>query len=276
MTDTSNDTGLLDQVTSLTERCQAMRLVVLEDTERFELDNVRIRTLEALLEVGLAVTGQVIEHYDETADTEPVGILSETESLRAIGEQISTELASREVSDLAFVGYSQIRRALDRLRGVLAGDDPWVVMAQADTAHRHLAKALIALESALREFHGLEPVLRQWVAIEDSLEIRRAYGQFRRIVAALDSEAETRGLTSVLCRAGRHLGSLQDRSIYPYLRIEDRVEIRRLQQRIADWLAEVDGHGEVDAGIAADAATGRQLWQDLVAFAELIQQVNDR
>lgn len=274
MSETSTDTGLLEQVTSLVERCQGMSLVVFEDTEVFQLDDRRVRTLEALLDVGLAVTGQIMERYEEAADTEPVGLLSESDSLRAIGEQISAELASREVSDLAFVGYSQIRAGLERLRAARGNDDPWVVMAQADTAHRHLAKALIALESALREFHGLPTTERQWVSIEDSLEIRRVYGQFRRAIARLDEDPTMSGSRAGLESAARTLAILHDRAIYPYLRIDDRRQIRQLRKRIAACLVASADRGTKTSDGQDEG--GRELWQDLVAFAELIQQVNDR
>ena len=60
--------------------------------------------------------------------------------------------------------------------------------------------------------------------------------------------------------------AFRELSVYPLLRVEDRVTLRRLLKRILDWLNSAD----------QVPAAGERLWQDLAAFAELLVQVSHR
>ncbi|MEM6794433.1 MAG: hypothetical protein AAF725_10665, partial [Acidobacteriota bacterium] len=108
--------------------------------------------------------------------------------------------------------------------------------------------------------------------IKDSLETRRLYGQFRRAIHRPGEPQDLDEVTAQLRGAAHRIAILRDRKIYPFLRIYDRVPIRRLQKRIQAWLEEA-----WDPAVAAERERqGRQLLSDLVSFAELLKQINNR
>ena len=62
------------------------------------------------------------------------------------------------------------------------------------------------------------------------------------------------------------IGAFRELSIYPLLRIEDRINLRQLLKRILDWLN----------GSERDPTAGNRLWQDLSAFADILVHVSHR
>ena len=191
----------------------------------------------------------------------------EEESLNGIGLQIATELAARDLSDVAFFARSDLRSSLDQLVSAATQQrgQQLTLASQCEGGLRRVRKALVSVESAIYEFEGLEPPPRRWFDVELSLQIRKLYWNLRRETGGLtvDRNKPLEGrLRAVLYR----VVAFRELQVYPFLRVEDRVTLRRLLSRILDWLNGAD----------RDAVSGERLWQDLAAFAELLVQVSHR
>lgn len=261
-------TAYLERVQAQIEKAEGINFLVPDDTGFFSLDDDLIPRVRGLMSETLDLTRELGDLYDAEsleAPLEDAG--AEDDFLREIGAAISSELATRELSNLAFVVRAQIMETHEALIGALAGRHTWAVVSHADTGLRRVSRGLLTLETAIREYEGLAPAERRWSDLKDSLETRRLYGQFRR--AVLRSEQNpAEDQTARLRAAVNRIAILRDLKIYPFLRIDDRVAIRRLQKRILAWLDRADG--------AQKDEEGRQLWSDLVSFAELLGQVNNR
>ena len=121
----------------------------------------------------------------------------------------------------------------------------------------------------MREYRGLEPRRRVWFDLEDTLEIRRRFIRFWLEVQRKESPTGD-DLRPALERVAMMIDDLRQDSIYPYLRLDDRLDLRALQKRILSWLegASSDGSGE--------AESGRRLWQDASGFFNLLMQIQRR
>ena len=151
----------------------------------------------------------------------------------------------------------------ESLAGALKNKLVWAVASHADSSLRHVRKALIAIESAVCEYEGFEARDRRWVDIQDSLATRRLYGQFRRAILRGGEPQTHEQLTASLKSAATRIAILRGLEIYPFLRIDDRLTIRRLQKRIAAWL---------DGGADSSQESGLRLWEDLISFARLVDE----
>ena len=258
---------MLARARSLIEQVQGLDFIIPEETGHFSLDNDFVRRVRPLLDDCIALLREVSEHYETESGTRlreaPVAD-GEDDFLREIGAQISTEMAARELSDLAFVSRAQLAEIRDALAGSLAQRQIWAVASAASAAVRRSGRALVAVETAICEFEGFETPQRRWVDLTDSLATRRQYSTLRRAILRRDRDDST--LEARLRGAGRRIAIFRKREIYPFLRIEDRRVIKDLQRRIHDWLQ--------DGGKATEE--GRRLWQDLVSFAGLLSSINER
>lgn len=258
-------TRYLERVQAQIEKAEGITFLVPDDTGFFSLEDDLIPRVRGLMEETLELTRELGDLYDAESHEAPLEDAgAEDDFLREIGAAISSELATREVSNLAFVVRAQMMETYEALVSALANRYAWVVASHADAGLRRVSRGLITLESAMREYEGLAPAERRWHDLKDSLETRRLYGQFRR--AILRSEQNpAEDLATRLRGAANRIAILRDLKIYPFLRIYDRLSIRRLQKRILGWLEDPSREEE-----------GRQLWSDLVSFAELLVQVNNR
>ncbi len=265
-----NKEELLERVRALIEKTQGVAFIVPEDTGFFSIDDDMVQQVRGLMAQTIEVLRDLTEFYD--AESAAHGEKDESQAadgdfLREIGAQISSELAAREVSSLAFVARGQLLEMQEALTAALKNRQVWGVASHADSGLRHLGKALIATESAVCEYEGLPATDRRWVDLADSLEIRRLYAQFRRAILRggdpLTDEELARRLKSSFTR----IAILRDLEIYPFLRIDDRRSIKRLQKRIESWLNKTEGSTD---------EVGFRLWEDLASFARLLIKINDR
>lgn len=260
---------LLSRVSAMIDQALEVDFSIPSDTGHIDLDADVAETIAGLVAAAVTLLEAIEQEFDAEGDSEGVPPeTGEVSVLRAIGAEISSALAQQELADLAFVGRHQLSEIRRQIVSARAAKSTWKILAHCETALRRVRKALVACESALREYGGLPMIPRDWESLSDALEIRRIYGQFRRSVTRLGLPEEAR-LAEELARVARRIAILRDRAIYPYLRIEDRREIRRCQKRIEAWLA-------ADDGSRALAERGSQLWQDLVGFANLLAQVSNR
>lgn len=266
---------LLHDVTSLIQRSMSDQLNVPEDTGTLSLEEDLVAKVLELVEMTTALLERVMERYEgkssaesgeEGADAVKIEVDDDTDFLKEIGARISAELACREVADVAFFGRNQVLESLDALQRALDQRSIWKIASHADTAQRRAGKALIAVESAIREYEGLPARERHWEEIEDTIEIRRLYGQFRRTVLRGGEPEDLPALRTHLRQMARRIAILRDLKIYPFLRIDDRLQIRSLQKRIQGWLDSDE----------LDEESGRRLWNDLVSFSRLLMQINNR
>lgn len=262
---------LLERVCALIDYSGTIEFMVPQDSGWFSIESELIDRIRKLITDTADLARRIMDFYEEEEEPEPEELESEIDSddtaaLIRIGERISAELASREIADLAFVCRGQLLEILEAFDSAIERQEIWLVASNADTGLRRAMKGLITLEAAIREAEGLAPVDRYWFDLGDSLEIRRLYGQFRRLILRRQPQNPAE-LKMHLKSAATRIAILRDMKIYPLLRIDDRREIRNLQKRILAWLA-----GEGDA--SEDA--GRRLWSDLVSFARLLVQVNNR
>lgn len=262
-------TAYLERVQAQIEKAEGINILVPDDTGFFSLEDDLIPRVRNLMEETLELTRELGDLYDAEsleAPLEDAG--SEDDFLREIGAAISSELATREVSNLAFVVRAQVMEPFEALVAALNSRYVWVVVSHADTGLRRVSRGLLTLETAIREYEGLPPAERRWSDLKDSLETRRLYAQFRRAILRSDQNPAENQVSRLRAAVNR-IAILRDLKIYPFLRIDDRVSIRRLQKRIQAWLDRPDED-------ALKEEEGRQLWSDLVSFAELLGQINNR
>lgn len=266
---------LLQRLEGLIGRTQGVAFVVPEDTGFFSIDDDLVRRVRELIQQTVELMRDLTRFYDAESRAHGESDEAQAESgsfLREIGAQISSELAAREVSNLAFVARGQLIEMQDSLRGALERKQVWAVASTADSGLRHAGKALIAIESALCEYEGLPAPDRRWTDLADSLETRRLYAQFRRAILRSAERPSGDSVSVRLRGAATRIAILRNLEIYPFLRIDDRLTIRNLQKRIAAW-SNHDGDSEKGTG---DEEAGERLWEDLVSFARLLVKVNDR
>lgn len=259
---------MLARARSLIEQVEGSNIIIPEETGHFSLDNEFVRRVQPLLDECITLLREVSEHYETESSAkvrETAVADGEDDFLREIGAQISTEMAARELSDLAFVSRAQLVEIRDNLAAALEQKQVWAVASAASAAVRRSGRALVAVETAICEFEGLETPQRRWVDLDDSLSTRRQYSILRRAIMRRDNDDDST-LENRLRGAGRRIAIFRKREIYPYLRIEDRRVIKDIQRRIHDCLQAGDGATE----------EGRRLWQDLMSFAGLLSSINER
>lgn len=254
---------LLDRVVGLLDKTQGATFMVPADTGHFSIGDDLVTKVREVMVEAVDLLRELSDVYDQVSASEGDAA---GDGLQDIGAQISAELAAREIASLAFAGRSQIAETRDALAAAVESRQFWVVASHADTGLRRIGKALIAVEGAIREYEGLPAVDRQWVDLEVSFEIRRLYGQFRRAVLRGKGDAAGDEQVAEFKSIARRISILRDLKIYPFMRIDDRLAIRKLQKRILAWLEKE----------TPDQEAGRRLWQDLVSFARLLVKVNER
>lgn len=269
---------LLAQVSAMIEELQGVDFDIPEDTGYFSIEDNLVRRVRSLAREAANLMRDIMDAYDaevsEFDDGDDPQASGES-FLKDIGAQISSHMAVQEVSGLAFVSRGQMLDMLSALDNSVHLKQIWKVASNADGLLRRTGRALIAIESAMRECEGLPVEFRQWQDIDDSLEVRRSYSEFRRAILAISNDEpescdapeqmDSGEVRRRLQLATKHIDDLRSMQIYPYLRIDDRLEIRRLQKRIHAWLTE--NHS---------TDSGSQLWSDLVSFARLLAHVNLR
>ena len=190
----------------------------------------------------------------------------ELDSLNRIGLQISAELAARDLIDMTFFARCDLKNCLEVLiTSATHKQNQMILASHCEAGLRRLRKALISVESAVFEYEGRKPPERQWLDIEVSLQIRKLYWNLRRETGGRGdaaSEPLEGRLRSVLYR----ILAFRELSVYPFLRVDDRVHMRRLLKRILDWLNSEQ----------RDETEARRLWQDLASFAAILVQVSHR
>ena len=251
---------LAERLTRLVAEVEGADVRVPEDSALISLAADLVPKITHLLREGIDLLVDVESSYGSArraGDEDP-------DSLSQIGLQISAEFAARDLNDMAFFARSDLKNALEVLISSATHKHNQMTLASnCESGLRRLRKALISVESAIYEFEGEAPPERHWFDVEVSLQIRKLYWNLRRETVGRGSGKPTEArLRAVLYR----ILAFRELSVYPFLRVDDRVHLRRLLKRILDWL-NGDEQGETEA---------RRLWQDLASFAEILVQVSHR
>lgn len=246
-----------------------------------EVEGVDVRVPEDSALIGIAVDllpkvidqlergVALLEKIEASYDPDRLEALPEDDdpfSLKGIGFLISSEFAARDLTDLAFFARTELRGSLELLRALRQRDnlDLETVASNCEAGSRRLRKAMVSVESALYEFEERAAPRRKWFDVEVSIQIRKLYWNLRR--ETLSHPAEDKLLTERLRGVVYRLVAFRELSVYPFLRIDDRIQLRHLLKRILEWLNDAQ-RGEEE---------GHRLWRDLEGFAGLLVQVSQR
>jgi hypothetical protein len=254
----------LDRLASLIQELQGVRFQIPEDEAAVARGALFAPRLAAAIEDAVGLLQATQQHYERfgTIGDEQ---LASTDSLHDIGRLISSEIAGQEITDVLFLARNELKGALQDLIASIDQEDFLRVASSCDSGLRTLKRTLISVESAIYEYEGREPPVRQWSDLEVSLRTRRMYGELRREILSTPSPRDP-ALPDCLASLHDRLDRLRDLDFYPLLRFDDRVAMRELRRRMASWVAS-EPH---------DLIAGRRLWQDLMGFAELLKEVSHR
>ena len=165
---------LLKRLESLLEKTEGAAFVVPADTGHFSIDDHLMGRVQETMGEAVSLLREISDFYDQVGASE--GEAAKGDDLLGIGAMISSELAAREVASLAFAGRSQIVESRDALTASGKSRQIWLVASHADTGLRRIGKALIAVETAIREYEGLMPRDRHWGRsgsfVQDSSSLR--------------------------------------------------------------------------------------------------------
>lgn len=255
---------VLDRIGAFIQELQGVQFQVPEDDAAVARSALFAPRLAAAIEEAVAMLQAAQEHYERhgTIADEQV---DDVESLDDIGRLISSEIAGQEVADLLFLARTELKGTLQDLIASVDQEDFLRVASSCDSGLRTLKRTLISVESAIYEFEGMDPPMRQWSDLEISLQTRRLYSDIRRYVLGTPKPSDA-ALPDRLAGVHDRLDRLRDLDVYPLLRFDDRVTMRELRRRIGGWVIE-EPH---------DLLAGRRLWQDISGFAELLKEVNHR
>ncbi|MDA8020535.1 MAG: hypothetical protein MPN21_24110 [Thermoanaerobaculia bacterium] len=243
---------LRKRIAELLDRALEAGLQVPQDTGMLSIDPSALESVVVLVDETIDALADVATACEEELET---------------GE-VEASLPPAQLGDLAFVARSELAEIRDNFRSAIDQDSMWQIAAHADRAVGRSVRALMPVESALREYEGLEPQPRVWFDLDDTLEIRRRFVRFWLEVHRVDSPGGDE-LVTALERVASMIEELREDSIYPYLRLDDRLDLRALQKRILAWLERQQKDSD-------EIESGRRLWQDASGFFNLLMQIQRR
>ena len=227
------------------------------DTRRFEADHAMIPELVACMqaraEAAIGALEQVIEVFDAGPSIDP-------------GETLVTA-AGVPVIDIAFIAHVYLRQRCERLVRLGSSPNAVLVIAESASLRRHILKSLVRVESAISVELGIAPRLGNLHDLDISLASRDTYQRYIRSIRSI-SEAVNSGKLDVLGAlrlSATNVAMMVGRDVYQNLRIEDRQQLRSLQQRIFAAVQQ----SEDELGI-------RRLWMDIQSSAELLERIHER
>ena len=271
--------ALADDLVVVARGASAIDLRSFEQRDAAALHAELVPRVLGLVESGLEVMSRALELHEEAgsgpeadeADERPARepVASDeppVNFLVRIDRVLGTSDRSAHVADLAFMARMELRDTVQMLESLGPDDDRWRVLALCDSCLRGLRKASSAVERALGDHAGFEPRLELVTELHLGRVIRAYYARFRREIEAegVPTAAEVHRR---LLSAAASIAKLIGRDFYGDLRVDDRAQLRSLQERIRDWLAGADDH---------DPESGVRLWQDLQGFTVLLFQINRR
>ncbi len=251
---------LIDALRGLFESCQAF------DTRRYEdcpssgeIFVELVPPIQDELDGALSLLGIILDHYEPLAEGK--------DACEAAAVETMDESVARRVADLTFVARIELMQQRERLMALSSDTDPWEAISVCASTRRRVLKSVTALERAICECEDIELDGGLYPSgLERSLQVRHAYGRFRKAIVQ-GGEPDEDGIRDRLRLASVEIGVIVQGKVYEDLRVEDRRQFRTFGVQIDEWLEKGDeGH----------AREGSVLYQDLVSFAQLLTQVNNR
>ena len=258
---TSGFEQLTGRFAHLIQRVESVDVRVPEDSALIGLAADLVPTVTRLIREGIELLEAVEKVYDP--DGLEITKPDDADTLNHIGMLISSEFAARDLVDVTFFACSELRASHDKLLAAATRGGQLTLASNCEAGLASLRKAMVSVESAMFEFEERKPPARQWFDVEISLQIRKLYWNLRREISGdVEDDKLERGLRNVLYR----IVAFRELSVYPFLRVDDRVQLRHLLKRILDWLN----------GKERDPRQARRIWQDLSGFTEILVQVSHR
>ncbi len=237
---------------------QAERLHGLGDQVRHVEEQLNVFELRPLAEPVLSIVPSVLD------------LASETRRLFADLFDVYDDphQGDDEVAGVLFYALHEVRSREASLRRAGTGRSPLELIAACGSVLRNLNRTLTAVHLAICERRALTPTMSLERELAIALEVRAAYTKFRMEIEEAHAawQPDEREPGPALLRAATTIAKLTGRDIFSRLRLQDRIPLRNLQERILAWRT---------SG-AADPVDARRLWQDLYAFTQLLQGVNQR
>jgi hypothetical protein len=268
--------NLQKELQRVAETAIAIDVRQFEEAARARVATELIPAITSVLADGISVLGRILEHYETTRNE--AGLIPSTDAVAVQGhgehfyEEIeslmSTASGTGRIADIAFMARWELERKQQGLREIPDQDDPWKVIAECGSARRRLVKSATAVALAVAEHEGIPTALEASYVTElkRSLETRRIYAIFRRRLREA-GPFQVHNARACLRAGGTAIATMVGRDVYEDLRVSDRIQLRRLQRRILEWLRGDDGF---------DTESGRRLWGDLETCSDLLLQVNHR
>ena len=175
--------------------------------------------------------------------------------------------AGQSIADLAFVGKMELEHKRKRLKSLSIDNEVWEMIVIAASARRCVLKISTALEQAIAKACG-QPSDREWfhTELEQSIRVRKLYASFRKNVIPVDQPGDDQ-LASLLSNMEVQIYAVMGDECYEELRIGDRLLLREIQSRTAQWL-QTDSDKDIE--------TARNLWQDIQGFVRILSSINMR
>jgi len=273
---------LLEKIVRLSLSAGAIDIAAHERAEAPELRTGLVPVVGELLEDALAFFDRILDTYGGDAGEEdalaagpaagvagaagPAGVAGGESGAgnfrREVDEILLDQAHGERVADLAFIARLELRQKMASLARLPAEADSWRIIAAAGSCLRQIQKALAALEAVITRAEGITPVLGFNDELTSALAARRAYASFRRQLRLV---GRLSGISDRLQGAATSIGDLFDLEVYRDLRISDRVQLRRLLERILRW-----------GGPDLDREGGERIWEDLSACAALLAEISKR
>ena len=165
-----------------------------------------------------------------------------------------------EIGDLVIMGLCEIEGSRASLP---EHPDLWSLLIALATLRRRSVKILVAAHDVAVEHDLSTPRLSEGVMLEESLRIRKLYGH---LVTAIGTD-QPQGVAEIrrrLRRFGVAIAVIAGDPMFRRLRIQDRRQLRALQDRILAWLRD------------PEPTTGRRLAQDAGGVALVLSQIERR
>jgi hypothetical protein len=216
-----------------------------------------VRELRKLLQQSLLETEAFATQLMEKCD-----LLIETDADASTATLVSNHVT--QLADVCFIAIAESRAKQRDLIRISFEADPLKVLSVCGSSLRRLRKALAGLELQLARSLGQRCAIDGESTLRDSLEIRKAYSILRKTAEAggPPSEAEVQARLRAF---ELRVQLLSEKDIYLRLRLDDRLQLSSLRQRLQAALS--GPH---------DPVAALRLWQDAVGFTQLLAQVNLR
>jgi len=251
-----NPSSLLEKIVRLSVSAGAIDIASHETFDSARLFEELVPVVRELLLDALAFFDRILDTYGADDDPEPPDPAGE------VAAALTEPSAAGRIADLAFLGRLELRQKMAGLTGLPATADSWRIISAAGSCLRHIQKSLAALEAVIAQTVGISPVLNSNDDTAQSLAAREAYAGFRRQLREVSRMPD---VSDRLQGAATCISHLFDLAVYRDLRISDRVQLRRLLERILRW-----------GGPAQQSEAGERIWQDLSACATLLAEISKR